>query len=241
LLLHFSLMGETKPALSPFSVEYSFDDKALAYRYDWQVGITPPKVNDEYWDWMKEIRENRAIAVQLLIDPGQSGCGFSEISAMLLALQPSKDTSSWLDQHAKNIGEGLGKLAEIAQPINTMATNIIKVSSLMSNFIGSGEQGAKNWFIYRFLDEGRRCCAVEWNINLKVLKQYGPLLRGSIILTFHGTRKKNEPMRMLLRPRLGFGTDSDIAYVPPAEELEKELPVELLLDPTEAPVERPRP
>jgi len=154
---------------------------------------------------------------------------------MLLTLPPSRDTSSWLDKHSKQIGESLARLSETSQPISATAASIIKLSSVMSNFIGSGEKGAKNWFIYRFLDERTNCCAVEWNIHRRVLTQYGPLLRGSIILGFHGTRNGSDPIRMHLRPRLSFGGRHEIDFLPPVEQLEtKERRVTLAIEPVES-------
>lgn len=233
LRMHFSLMGETKPLLSPLSVEYSFGDKTAAYRYDWVLGVTPfsPFWN---WNWENDIRDEPAIVVQLLLDPGNSGCSFTEIAATLLSLQPSRDTTSWFDRHFEKIGDSLVKLSEMAQPINHAAANILKVSSMMSSFISPGEGKAKNWFIYRFLDEGKACCAVEWNINKLVLQQVGSLLRGSIILTFHGTRNGTEPMTLLLRPRLNF-SKLPLNYIPAADEMEKEAPVSLLVEPSAVP------
>ena len=96
---------------------------------------------------------------------------------------------------------------------------LIKVGS---NFISSGEKDDKNWWIYRFLDAQKNCCVVEWNINHKVLEEYGPLLRGSIVLSFHGTSRSENgiPITMLLRPRLGFDRKASLNYLPPVEELD---------------------
>jgi hypothetical protein len=101
----------------------------------------------------------------------------------------------------------------------------------MSNFISSDEKGTKNWFIYRFLDEKKKCCAIEWNIHHKVLEQYGTVLRGSLLLTFSGTKSDKGPITMLLRPRLGFDPDDALAFVPESEDLENDSPVMLSIDP----------
>ena len=43
LRLHYSLMGETQPTLAPLLLDFSQDDRGSAFRYDWQVGVTPSK------------------------------------------------------------------------------------------------------------------------------------------------------------------------------------------------------
>src|SRR6266403_507639 len=192
LRLHFSLMGETSPALSPLSVDYSIEHGTTAFRYDWMVGAS--LVEPSYkWNWFNEIATQRAVIVQLLIDPGQSECGFSESNAFLLGLHPSLDTALWAERNAEKLTEGLAKLSNVTEPFSKIASNILKTSAVMSNFVTSDDKsknrfkrGQKNWFLYRFLDEKRRCCAVEWNISRNVMHQYGPLLRGSILLAFHG-------------------------------------------------------
>jgi hypothetical protein len=236
LRLHFSLMGETAPTFAPLSPDYSFGDAKSVYRYDWTVGLTP--IHPAYkWNWWDRIAAERALAVQVLIDPGESECGFSELNALLLALLPSKDTSSWLDRNADRLGDSLAKTSEVAGQFAgshaEMVTSIVKTSAIMSNFIASGEKGKKNWFIYRFLDEKRRCCAVEWNVSREVLHQYGPVLRGSILLAFHGSRKPAKPLTVLLRPRLKFDK-AGMCYSPSEEQLENHNPVALSVSPVPA-------
>jgi hypothetical protein len=229
LRLHFSLMGESSPTLSPLSADYSIDDKTTVYRYDWMVGASP--VGPCYaWDWFDTIALDRAMVIQLLIDPDESGCSFSEANAFLLGLQPSKDTASWVERNSEKLGESLAKLSNMTEPLSKIASSILKTSAVMSNFVTSSEKGAKNWFIYRFLDERRKCCAVEWNINRNVLHQYGPMLRGSILLAFHGSPKPTKPLTLLLRPRLNFGKNLMDAQ-PPFEELETKDPVALSINP----------
>ena len=231
LRLHFSLMGETAPTLSPLSPDYSFGGATTAYRYDWIAGITPIERCCK-WNWWDAISENRAMVVQLLIDPGQSQCSFSEISTLVLALQPSKDTATWLDRYSEKLGDSLAKFSEAASPLSNTAAGIIKTSALLSNFISSDEKGQKNWFIYRFLDEKRKCVAVEWNISRNVVHGYGPLLRGSILLAFHGGGQPQKPLTLLLRPRIGLGKGGPaLKFLPPWEELESDNPVALSINP----------
>jgi hypothetical protein len=58
------------------------------------------------------------------------------------------------------------------------------------------------------------------------------VLRGSLLLAFHGPPKPAAPLKMLLRPRISFGaTEFDMSYDPPEKELEDHDPVELSINP----------
>src|SRR5271166_659173 len=229
LRLYYSLMGEQKPVLAPLSTGYSFDEK-MSYRYDWIVGLTPIKP-DYWWAWPTYTRDDKAVIVQLLIDCGDSELSFSEMLPVLSGLQPSRRNPSFLEKYGEMIRESAKEVAELARPI-PVVPDVIKVGS---NFISSGEKDAKRWWIYRFLDEEKSCSVVEWNIGRQVLDEFGPLLRGSIILTFHGTPKKevpNIPISMLLRPRLAFDKKNDPILLPYYKELEEKGPVELSIQPS---------
>ena len=233
LRLHYSLMGELSPIVSPLSVDFSLGEKTIVYRYDWVVGITSR--NPCYkWNWWGEIGLKRAIVVQLLIDPGESKRAVSELAAFLLALSPSQDTSSWFDRNLGNLGESLVKIAGAAEPFAKTASGILKATAAMSNFVASDGKGRNGWFIYRFVDEVRRCCAVEWNISRDVVHRCGPMLRGSILLAFHGDEASQGPMTLLLRPRLNF-VDDHLDLQPPYEGLEKGDKVALSIHPVAAP------
>jgi hypothetical protein len=137
------------------------------------------------------------------------------MAAHLLSLQPWKNTTSWLERNSRLVGDNLRDLSNVAEPMSMTAANIFKVFALMSNFVGSGEQNAKNRFICHFLDEKKKCCATEWNINRGVLEQFGPLLRGSIVLAFHGTGKRSNAITLLLRSRLRHRKISNVDCLPP--------------------------
>jgi hypothetical protein len=233
LPLHYSLMGEVNPVLVPLPVDYSFNNDT-SYRYDWVVGVAEPYTE---WDWHAVMRgRERALSVQLLIDCGDSGFSFSDMSPVLLGLHPSLHSVSWLEKHAELLREGVKGAAELAKLIPSAPPGLPDMLKAGSNFISSGEKDEKNWWIYRFLDMRKKCCVVEWNINHKVLEEYGPLLRGSIVLAFHGAPKDEHPIIMLLLPRLGFDRSHDklsnIKFLPPPEELEtEERRVELRIKP----------
>jgi hypothetical protein len=191
------------------------------------------------------------------MDSGESGCGVSESNACLMGLLPSKGTTSIFEKNLDKLGGGLEQVAKIAGEYNGTAANILKASAAVSNFIVSDEKGVKRilrmwkkkWFLYRFLDEERRCCAVEWNVSRNVVHQYGSALRGSILLAFHGNPTRDEPLKLLLRPRLNFGEtlisrlrsrrkfwnrEMNLNYDPPHKQLEQENPVQLSINPIAA-------
>jgi hypothetical protein len=236
LRLHFSLMGETSPQLSPLAADFATSDKTTLYRYDWMVGATPFYPYYNPWDWFNAIGDERAMIVQLLIDTGKSGCGTSESNAFLLGLLPSKDTTSNVDPMLPKLGETFEKASAFVSPLSITAGAILKFGSVISSLVVSDEKDKtpyKNWFLYRFLDQTRECCAVEWNVSRNVLHQYGSVLRGSILLAFHGTPKPDVPIKLLLRPRLNF-TNNTLDYDPPEEQLEDKDRVELEIKPLSA-------
>lgn len=241
LRLHFMLMGESAPKLSPLSADFSMDKQTTFYRYDWVVGATLFKPYYNKWNWFKKIATERAMIIQLLVDSSDSGCGVTESNAFLMGLLPSKDTASTFEKNLPKLGDSLEKISNFAGEYSGLAANLVKASAVVSNFVVSDDRGItkwigmgrKNWFLYRFLDEDRECCAVEWNISQNVLHQYGSALRGSILLAFHGSPKPEKPLKLLLRPRLNFRNGA-MNYDPPQEQLERENPVELVIKPSSA-------
>ena len=183
---------------------------------------------------MRDLRKERAMAVQLLIKCGESGFSFSEIAAVILTLQPSKDSASFLESSGAKFAQTLAELAEVTSGFSKTATGIFKISAAFSSFAAATANPGTNWFLYRFLDAERQCCAIEWNIHRRVLEECGPLLRGSLVLMFHGARAKPGGIEMVLRPRLGFDPDDPIGYLPPPGDLEGQNLVALQIEPVPA-------
>jgi hypothetical protein len=222
------LLGETEPELMPVSPTYCIEAEQRVYRFDWIFGIAVPLERKPYWNWQDALRDENAVVVQLLISSGTSGFGFTEISTALVALHPSRDVRSWLESHSEQLGKSLVATANVTTqlggvvPGGTVIGNtvgaVLRASSVISNFVSSGEGKNKNWYIYRFLDAEERCCAVEWKINKRVLLEYGPMLRGSLLLAFHGSpvgTGKDEGIRMIVRPNLGYRSEDLLCHVRP--------------------------
>ena len=135
------------------------------------------------------------------------------------------------------MGDGFDKAGEIVSHFSALYGNLLKIPSVVTRLLASdwknGEKDYKHWFLYRFLDEDRSCPTVEWNISKSVVHQYGPALRGCIMLAFHGNPAPKKQLRLLLRPRISF-KDNSMNYDPPKKQPEDANPVELAISPVEA-------
>jgi hypothetical protein len=237
--LHLSLMGETRPALSPLSVDVAADREYRVYRYDWVVGITALGG----WNW-KSMMRREALVVQLVIRPNASNIGCTCVAAKLNVLPPSRDTSTWSERNPDTVTEitkGTGDLAASAVgfPFVGVAT---KVAAALSNSLRSRGRLKTNWYIYQYLDGVNQ--AVEWRIKRKVLDEFGPLLRGSLVLAFHGgsqdSTEGTSGIRIQLKPNLSFKRGlrhrrwfgDDLRRVNPMAEIKETEQIELDLSPS---------
>jgi hypothetical protein len=92
--LHLSLLGETRPALSPLSVDMATDHEFRVYRYDWVFGIR----SLTRWNWKSRMRDE-ALVIQLVLKPDGPNVGCTCIETKLNVLTPSRDTSSWRERN----------------------------------------------------------------------------------------------------------------------------------------------
>lgn len=232
--LHLSLMGETRPALSPLSVDVAADREYRVYRYDWVVGIGG--LGD--WDWKSKLR-SEALVVQVVMRPQASNIGCTCVAAKLNVLPPSRDTSTWFERHPDIIAQltkRAGGLAEAAGiPFIGSAT---KLMADLSNSLVSRSNGKTNWYIYQYVDHVDQ--AVEWRIKRDVLDEFGPLLRGSLLLAFHGGVQDGTAetggIRLRLKPLLAFqraehDSADDLKRVSPMAVIKDEKQIELGLSP----------
>jgi hypothetical protein len=245
---YFGLMGETSPTLSPLSVDVAGDKNYLVYRYDWVFGISIPNVavpdrnqdpDDEqkgqlWWDWQAYLTTGTCMAVQVIISPDDPQLAYTCVSTNLNVLPPSKNDKSWWQKNRKGIVGFVQSGTKIAQEWHPGM--ITKTFSALSNSLDAQDPGdERHWFIYQFVDSDSHSCAVEWRIYKNVLTQYGPLLRGSIVLAFHGGHDKGEQkgIRLVLRPQLGFIQEDDLKRITPTENLEDSDQVHLVILPVE--------
>jgi hypothetical protein len=215
-----ALMGETAPLVSPLSPNYGIADDMHPFRFDWTFGVSDHP--DDSWDWQADLRETSAMVIQLLITTAGSGVGYTELASSLLALQPTKNTQTLIESHAEKLGTAMMSIAGASEGLQALpgagaVAAALKTSAALATFVASGEGRGKNWYVYRFVDPKLHCACVEWKINKKVLLEYGPLLRGSLLLAFHGSPELGHPVKVELRPKLGFYKAGDLCHVTPTD------------------------
>lgn len=232
---YLGLMGDTSPAMSSLSVDVAGDKEYRVYRYDWVFGISLPNVcgpepSELWWNWQKALAKPTPIVVQLIIQPGMSGICYTCVATNLNVLPPSRDTKTWWQRNKSGVIELVKAGTKTAEDI--YPGMITKAFSALSNSLDAQRKWRKtNWFIYQFLDSNTQSCAVEWRINKNVLYQYGPLLRGSLVLAFHGgindNTKERKGIVLELRPQLCFNKKDDLSRVRPTSKLEPDQKVRL--------------
>lgn len=252
---YFGLMGETSPETSPLSVDVAGDKNYLVYRYDWVFGVAIPNVtpkdrdkdpNQErqgalWWNWQAALTDGTCMAVQVMISREDHGVGYSCVSTNLNVLPPSRDTTSWWQRNRKGVIEFVKSGATAAEQLHPGI--ITKTFSALSNSLDSKEKWSwkrTNWFIYQYVDPDSQSCAVEWRIYKKVLRQYGPLLRGSLILAFHGEPRSpgHKGITLTLRPQLGFIAQDEFKRITPTEHEDQSKQVQLNILPALTSVNR---
>jgi hypothetical protein len=142
--LHVCLMGETRPALSPLSVDVATDRDYCVYRYDWVFGIR----GLTEWDWKSKLRDE-ALVVQLTMRLGAPNIGCTCVAAKLNVLPPSRDTSTWAERNPDTV-VGLTKgaadltAAAVGSPVVGIVT---KVAAALSNSLASRGKRKTNWYL----------------------------------------------------------------------------------------------
>jgi hypothetical protein len=219
---YLSLQGEENPIFSRTTFTQESSKEQRIYRYDWAFGITV--IEPFWWDWMGELCDESALAVHIALEPVEieDAPEAVPISATLSALHPSRNTKSLWDLTWPKIPKTAADMAKIGAPAFPLLDYVSSGLILTSNILDSYTEDQKNWFLYQFVDEKLKCPTVEWRINKKVLREYGPLLRGSLFLVFHGsTESRPGRVRVLLRPQIRYCAKSDINFVIPTDAIEK--------------------
>lgn len=226
LRCYMSLQGEDSPALAaagPPSADGSGNSSApLLCRYDWAFGIT--LVEGFYWDWMGEFPDNGALAIHLVVEPDPDTGGPEAIpaGALLSALHPARNTRGFVEQMLPALlrdGSEMAKTgAKALPPLDYLASGL----TLGSTLLESSSENRKNWFLYQFLDEKLHCPVVEWRIYRDVLREYGPLLRGSLFLAFPRPIRPSGKLRIWLRPQIHYCPNDEICYLIPTNKLKPE-------------------
>lgn len=213
---YLSLQGEDHPVVTTGAKESGAEQRLV--RYDWAFGITV--VNGYYWDWVDALCEEGSLAIHIVLEPTGGAPDPIPVSATLSALHPSRNTKSVWERAWPKIPKTAAEMAKMGASTFPALDYISSGLMLGSNLLESYAENQKNWFLYQFLDEQRRCPVIEWRINKKVLKEYGPLLRGTLFLDFCGSTEFNtDCVRILLRPQIRYCPEGDLCYIIPTNAL----------------------
>lgn len=229
---YLSLQGEDAPFTSQMVFSQDSSMQQTIYRYDWAFGIT--LLEGFYWNWQEKLRGENSLAIHLVLEPEGDGPEAIPISATMSALHPSRNTKSFWELAWPKIPKAAADVAKVVEDVLPFAKYMESGLVLTSNVLESQAESKKNWFLYQFLDEKRKCPTVEWRINKNVLKEYGTLLRGSLFLAFSGSACASKSnLRILLRPQIGYYPDDDICFIIPTDELAEDQQVYIDVKPQE--------
>jgi len=215
---YLSLTGEDAPLVSKTEVSREKPSEQAVYRYDWAFGIT--LLEGFWWDWMNELPDESALAVHMALQPSENAPEAAPVLATLSALSPSRNTKSLWESAGALLPKAAAEMAKkgsAAIPALDYASSGLMFAS---NVLDSYTDSRKNWFLYQFYDEKLNSPMIEWRINKKVLQEYGPLLRGTLFLAFHGAPKAAPgSIKILLRPHIRFSKISELDFIAPTNSL----------------------
>jgi hypothetical protein len=237
LRCYLSLQGEDSPVASSKRLSFSETPETgaerTAYRYDWAFGIT--LIEGFYWDWRKELADDGALAIHLVLkpEPFAGGPEAIPVAAILSTLHPSKNTRSLWEQTLPMVPKAAAEMAKTGASALPLLNYLSSGLMFGSNVLASYTDNQRNWFLYQFLDEKLQCPVVEWRISKKVLIEYGPLIRGTLFLSFQNpASSQDSAVRILLRPQIRYCQADDICYIIPTQKLEAKEQVFLDVRPT---------
>jgi hypothetical protein len=224
---YLSLQGDDRPITSEAILSKKTNQRI--YRYDWAFGMTV--IKGFWWDWVEDLCKDSALAVHLLMESIGDAPEMVPVSATLSALHPSKNTKTiWETSWPKipKAAADMAKVSSLAVP-PYLSSGLMLTSNILDSYT---ETNQKNWFLYQFFDERLKCPTVEWRINRQVLKEYGPLLRGTLFAAFYGSPDSHPGcIRVQLRPQARYYEKGDLDFIIPTDEFEKEQQVQIEIKP----------
>jgi hypothetical protein len=169
--------------------------------------------------------------MHVLLEPVGDAPEVIPVYATISALRPSRNTKGF--EEVSSGSKAAAEIAKIGLPLlpSLGATLMAGVNILPSQ---AQNKKTKNWFLYQFWDGEARCPVVEWNINRQVFQEYGPLLRGTLYLAFHGSTKLHSgQIRLRLRPQIRYHERAELEFIIPTDQLPKDEQVFLEIRPRE--------
>lgn len=182
-------------------------------------------IKDFWWNWRDELCQDGALAVHLLLQPKGNPPEALPISATLSALRPSRNTKGFWEIAGPVLPRVAAEAAKIGsqviQPLQYVSAGLSGASNILDSY--NENQKTKNWFLYQFFDEETKSPTVEWRINRQVVLEYGPLLRGTLYVAFHGSTELHPgSIRLLLRPQVRYYEKNHLLFIAPTKKFEKE-------------------
>lgn len=229
---HLSLHGEERPFLSESGVAAGRADQHV-YRYDWAFGFS--LLEGYYWDWTNALEEEGGVAVHVALQATAHAAEAVPVLATLTALQPSRHTRSVWESALPVVPRAAADVARLGAATWPALDHVASALAFGANVLESHTTTQRNWFLYQFFDERRKCPVVEWRINRRVLREYGPLLRGSLFLVFAGRPEETASIRVLLRPQVRYCPTDEITFIIPTDELPDDRQVALAVKPVARP------
>jgi hypothetical protein len=220
---YLSIQGEDNPTFSNTVSSPKNAEEQHVYRYDWTFGITV--VKNYWWDWQEELPDDNSLAIHAVLVP--IGIGDAPeaipISATLSAMHPSRNTKSMWELTWPKMPKAAAEMAKIGSLGIPQLSYVSTALMTTSNILDSYTENKKNWYIYQFLDEKLECPTIEWRISKRVLAEYGPLVRGTLFVVFHGSSESTTGgVRILLRPQIRYYPQSDLDYIIPTDMLDED-------------------
>ena len=219
LHLYVSLMAPKTVPLIQLQTEELKAEQVC--KFDWHFGICNHP-NDWNFDWLKELRSVRSLAVQLVIEVPKE-IEFTEVYSDMMGLQPLNQTLERKPdflQVATNVGVAIAPNRGLATLLESLGTEREKTK--MAN---DAYMLARRFMMYRYVDNtGRR--GIEWLLTKDMVSEWGSLLRGSVYIAFYGTGCRGEKenhienklasqyAKITLNTRLGFLDKDLLCYIP---------------------------
>ncbi len=212
LLLYVSLMAPRTVPLINYQTKELKPDQVC--KLDWHFGIcNHPK--DWDFDWLQELRPERSLAVQVVIEIPNK-VEFTEVYSDMMGLQPLNQTMERKPdfiQVAANVGAAISPSKFFSTMLENLGTEREKTKVAHEAFLLS-----RRFMMYRYVDNtGRR--GIEWLLTKDMISEWGSLLRGSVYIAFFGTNQGEmdvapQHAKITLVTRLGFLEKDLLCYIP---------------------------
>ena len=234
LRLYISLMApKTVPVIHAQTKELKPEQVC---KFDWHFGICNHP-NDWSFDWLEELRAERSLAVQVVIEIPDE-IEFTEVYSDMMGLQPLNQTLQRKPdfiQVAADVGAAVAPTKLFAAMLESLGTEREKIK--LSN---EAYRLARRFMMYRYVDNtGRR--GIEWLLTKDLISEWGSLLRGSVYIAFYGTGYRDEKehqvglevppphAKITLSARLGFLENDPLCYIPEGQPEESTCAVDVQL------------